>query len=261
MRGGECCCRLPMYPPACWLIVAVGGASAGTSTSSPLVFQLRMEAPGGGGQKGAVALLTLRSRTAEAKQVWCDALREAAGAAAAGGGSGGPKGGSPATPLLPPQPPPGLLLLYRASSSSSASHGHGPEREAATAARKISTAVFPETAEAAGNPPGGLPAAADAATVDPELLEQRAAAAEAALVAAIEIQAALRRPTPHEAAVQRRVTLEVRRYVRSTAARLAGLTQRVVASGMLHRPGDMRQGLLAVLLPPGANPPRLDFAE
>lgn len=82
-----------------------------------------------------------------------------------------------------------------------------------------------------------------------------------ALLAEIDSQAAARSPTAHEAAVLAAVLQVASEYVEQVAGRrLRGSTQRIVSSAMLlGRREEMRHGLLAILLEPGACVPDLNW--
>ena len=192
-----------------------------------LTFQLRVE----GGDS-----LTLRASSQAAKQAWLEHLE-----AAVAGGRGAQSISTVAVPAHPP-------ALKMSASTSSTEDG---SEAAAPVPRKISTTVFQDEKEMA--------AGSEAVPEDEPAPERERVAAEEVLLAAIAAQAAKRQPTAQEAAVLREVVAVVEGYVREAGARLQGLTQRVVSSGLLlERASVLRQDLLRILLEPGAAPPCVD---
>lgn len=132
------------------------------------------------------------------------------------------------------------------------------ELEGSAVPRKISTAVYPDV----------TPAAEEAAAAVPpdeggeEAAAAARAAAEDALVAEIAAQAARPALSPAEAAVLERILEVARRCVAASAARLLAMTQKTISTAMLlGRREALHQGLLAVLLRPGAAPACLDFVD
>ena len=238
-----------------------------SSKKAAHVFQVRLESgssgpstqadPPRGPAKQAVALITLRASTHAAKQAWVEQLQ----AAVSGSSGGGAKASTAAPAATAAAVPAALAALGR--SSSSASEDAAPAT-AAGVPRKISTAIFPSASEDTERPascsssPTADPQAAAAESVGDGAEGEGPTAAEEALVAAIAAQAALRQPTPQEAAVLACVVEAAASYVEAARTRLAGLTQRIVSASMLQGTQEqLRQGLLAVLLPPGATAARL----
>jgi hypothetical protein len=247
-----------------------------SSKKAANVFQVRLESGSSdtsadsphGPAKQAVALITLRASTHFAKKAWVDQLQ------AAVSGSGGNAKASTAAPAVEAVAivPATLAALMRSSSSSSASEhaGMGGPAAPSTAAgvpRKISTAIFPSASDGTERPSSSASSAPfQAAAVESvgEGIEGEyaAAAEEEALLAAIVAQAAQRQPMPQQAAVLACVVEAAASYVEVARTRLAGLTQRIVSASMLQgRQEELRQGLLAVLLPPGATAARLGFDD
>ena len=252
------------------LILLAGGSSV-SSKKAAHVFQVRLESGGSapsadsplGPAKQAVALITLRASTHAAKQAWVEQLQ------AAVTGSGGGAKASTAAPAAAAAVPAALAALSR-SSSASENAGVGAPAAPSTAAgvpRKISTAIFPSASESIERPSSSTRAAAcpqlaAAESVGNGIEGEGAAAAEEALLAAIAAQAAQRQPTPQQAAVLACVVGAAASYVEAARTRLAGMTQRIVSASMLQgRQEELRQGLLAVLLPPGATAARLGFDD
>lgn len=257
-----------------------GGASV-TSKKVAHVFQLRLESPSaatsGDSQappaKQAVALITLRASTPAAKQAWVDQLQAAL---STGGSSGGSGKNASAAPTATVAAAPALAALSRRTSSASegaAVHASPPSTAAVGGVpRKISTAIFPDASEGPDRPystTSGSSAAPRVTATESvgdgpyqEEEEEGAAGTDDALLAAITAQAAQRQPTPQEAAVLACVVEAATSYVEAARARLAGLTQRIVSASLLQgRQEDLRQGLLAVLLPPGATAARLNYDD
>jgi hypothetical protein len=265
---------LPVIPPPCLLkprLILLAGGSSVSSKKAAHVFQVRLESGGNGPSadsplgpaKQAVAMITLRATTHAAKQAWVEQLQ------AAVTGSGGGAKASTAAPAAAAAVPAALAALSRSSSASASEHaGTGAPAAPSTAAgvpRKISTTIFPCASESIERPSSSkstaaCPQLAAAESVGDGIEGEGAAAAEEALLAAIAAQAAQRQPTPQQAAVLACVVEAAVSYVEAARTRLAGMTQRIISASMLQG-RQLRQGLLAVLLPPGATAARLGFDD
>ena len=236
------CCLLTL--PAAPLALPHAACSA-THPTHALCFQLQLDLSANLGEaatpgtKAAVALLSLRALSPGAKHAWVQQLQ------AVVVGQGIAIVGGKAAPLPAPLP-------MRRASSSASEGGEASQHGGAAVPRKISTAVWGEETAPAAEMDGDdeAAAAAERRARDDTLLREIAAQATAQTVSA------------EEAALIAEIEAAAREYVASSAARLLGLTQRLVSNAMLLERGPaLHEGLLDVLLPPGAKAPRADFDD
>ncbi|PRW58789.1 nuclear pore complex NUP98A isoform X1 isoform B [Chlorella sorokiniana] len=222
--------------------------------SDPLVFHLSGALLVG---TASTSIVTLRAHTASAKEAWLAQLC----AAVAGTTTAAAETAKPAA-----------AVLHRASTGGSEdAEASGAAQGGTGVPRKISTAVFAEEPSAAAaeeehheqaEDAQGLQEEEEEADGDPEAAAAAKLADEEALVADIAAQAARRSLRPGEQAVLEAALKAIESYVHAARGRLLSQAQKTLSTCMLlGRREAMDQALLAVVLPPGAAPPRADFND